>query len=238
MDASDKTCYRCGEPAVSREHFPPKAFFPQKGKGLQLQTVPSCKIHNNDKSKDDQYVLAHICMNTSKNGNLAQEVFFRSIVPLLDRSPAFGAMVNEGAQWLKRGARRYKVDTERFDSFFDNLCSAIVYKNFEKPLDFGSVRVRHIYPNFHSDDKIYSKSTAGQSNWVKEFFDKNSEKVINFESDHISETVYAYKMIAPLGPFASITLAHSFYGFFNVVSMLTNLEFQKALGLGGGKRPS
>lgn len=44
--------------------IPPKAFFPE-GERDQLLTVRSCPHHNNAKSNDDLYVLAHICMNAS-----------------------------------------------------------------------------------------------------------------------------------------------------------------------------
>lgn len=59
-------CYYqgCTNKGTTKEHIPPKSFFPE-GEKEQLLTVKSCPIHNNKKSTDDQYVLAHICMNAS-----------------------------------------------------------------------------------------------------------------------------------------------------------------------------
>lgn len=48
-------CYFCGRPSVGAEHIPPKSFF-IKGKRENLITVPSCELHNQDKSKDDEYI--------------------------------------------------------------------------------------------------------------------------------------------------------------------------------------
>ena len=58
-----KTCYRCGEPAVSSEHVPPKCLFPEfkdlKSSDFRkhLITVPSCDVHNSAKSKDDEFLM-------------------------------------------------------------------------------------------------------------------------------------------------------------------------------------
>ena len=48
-------CYFCGGEVSGVEHIPPKSFFP-KGKRENLITVESCDIHNQNKSKDDEYV--------------------------------------------------------------------------------------------------------------------------------------------------------------------------------------
>ena len=75
-------CYLCRRPARTREHVPPKSFFPRGG-NLQLMTVPSCEEHNNAKSDDDQYLLAHITLHAASGDNLAKKVFIRFV-----RAPA------------------------------------------------------------------------------------------------------------------------------------------------------
>ena len=52
----------CDRNAVSSEHVPPKNLFPEQkdvGKDYRqyLITVPSCEIHNNHKSKDDEFLI-------------------------------------------------------------------------------------------------------------------------------------------------------------------------------------
>lgn len=68
-------CYCCEKKATTRDHIPPKCFFP-KAKHLpenspnyrnNLITVPSCSEHNNCRSKDDQYTAVVIAMNSESN---------------------------------------------------------------------------------------------------------------------------------------------------------------------------
>ena len=70
-------CYWCGKPATTREHVPPRCFFPDKDKEdisniefhwENLLTVPSCHDHNTKKSLDDEYLLAHIAPARNTNG--------------------------------------------------------------------------------------------------------------------------------------------------------------------------
>lgn len=59
-------CYYCGAKAVDGEHVPPFCFFPE-GKRKQLLTVPSCFLHNNMYSDDDDYVRNILTMEISCN---------------------------------------------------------------------------------------------------------------------------------------------------------------------------
>lgn len=215
-----KTCYVCGAPASSREHFPPKSFFP-KGGNLQLKTVASCAVHNQGKSKDDQYVLMHICLNASRGGsNLPAKRFLESVLPQINDQPKFHKLLMEGAVNLQGGARAYPVDTLRFDDFFDHLVSAIFYDRFGSPIDRKRYRISHIYLNFEKDDdprKVFGLR------FIKDLKKNYQSLIETIESDKIDEVVYKYDIIAPLQDQASITIAHSFYGIFDVVSFLTSI---------------
>ena len=50
-------CYFCGGKVTGVAHIPPRSFFP-KGKRQNLITVDSCNIHNQVKSKEDEYIRA------------------------------------------------------------------------------------------------------------------------------------------------------------------------------------
>jgi len=67
------TCYMCDAPATSREHAPPRSFFPE-GYRRNLITVPSCDRHNSDNSLDVEYVRNVIATQHGVNG-LAAKVF-------------------------------------------------------------------------------------------------------------------------------------------------------------------
>jgi hypothetical protein len=65
MTKSEKgRCYFCGKPATSSEHVPPRCLFPEQ-KDISdedfrrnLITVPSCDVHNMQKSREDEFLMA------------------------------------------------------------------------------------------------------------------------------------------------------------------------------------
>lgn len=61
-------CYYCGEPSTGAEHVPPKSFF-IKGQREGLITVPSCDVHNQHKSKDDEYIRSLLLSSAKLDGN-------------------------------------------------------------------------------------------------------------------------------------------------------------------------
>lgn len=65
-DRKQLICYMCDSIATSREHVPPLCLFPEE-KDIKtnqfrtnLITVPSCDIHNSNKSKDDEFLMASL----------------------------------------------------------------------------------------------------------------------------------------------------------------------------------
>lgn len=56
----------CDKPATGREHSPPYSFFPDDRRG-NLITVPSCPAHNNQNSKDVEYVRNLVCSDFHVN---------------------------------------------------------------------------------------------------------------------------------------------------------------------------
>ncbi len=83
----------CDQLATSKEHFPPRCFFPDTYRE-NLNTVPSCEAHNSARSKDDEYFRLMIY---SHFGNDQQ-------------------MQLEGARWATRAVR----NNPRLRSFFLN----------------------------------------------------------------------------------------------------------------------
>src|ERR1044071_5520468 len=61
-----KKCYMCDEPGSTKEHVPPRYFFPP-GYRTQLATVPSCPVHNNANSLDVEYVCNVIALHFKNN---------------------------------------------------------------------------------------------------------------------------------------------------------------------------
>jgi hypothetical protein len=200
--------------------MPPKAFFPRGGT-LQLKTVPSCPDHNNAKSGDDQYLLAHITIHAASGDNLAKQIFMRSILPQLKRAPKFAAGIARGSIRMDEGAVAYSVDVRRFDRFFDHLCYALYFDRYHARFDEHVHLLSHHYLSLTTDDPEEVRRLASLSDWLRVYYVEFSSSVESHVDDHIDEVVYQNRIIDPVGPHASITIAHTFYGVFDVVSLLT-----------------
>jgi hypothetical protein len=214
------TCYYqgCQHRGTTKEHIPPKAFFP-KDQREQLLTVPSCELHNNAKSTDDIYVLAHICLNSSPS-NRSREVFVERVVPQLgyNREAMKKTLLADSIPHAS-GAVSYKVDSTRFDRFFTALSFGIVYKACRGSLRAG-YRTGHVYHNFQ--DAMESPEEKAFKAGLREYYDGEPLSVLNFgQVNALNTTVYSVKVIGIPGFRSSITVAHDFFGVFHVTSMLS-----------------
>lgn len=213
-------CYfqGCNEKGITKEHIPPRSFFPE-GEKNQLLTVKSCKNHNNAKSRDDLYVLAQICMNASPS-NRAREVFQNKVVPQLNfNNGALRKKLSAGAISLGNGAVKYRVEVARLDDFFTALSCGIAYKSCGSSLPANYV-VSHVYHNLQKED---NPSTQELEVAIRDFY---SEKPMDFmkfgDPDTKNERIYTVKIFGIPKYQSSITIVHTFFGVFKVTSMLTN----------------
>jgi hypothetical protein len=218
----------CSSDAKTREHFPPKSFFP-KGENLQLWTVPSCINHNNKKSKDDQYFLTQILMNMSREGNLARERFMQSIAPQLEKSPKFRKMIAENSKRTVNGKRAYHVEINRMYNVMDGMCHALIFRRFGKSLPQENYRIHHEFCNFTSFDNVHDEFVSGWIELFEKITTENSWALSAEVADKKAEEVYSYKIFAPSELTASITIEHLFYGGFKVISLLTNKQVSDSL---------
>ena len=88
-----ESCYMCDRRATSKEHVPPRCFFPEKkdlpqGEDyrVNLITVLSCELHNLSKSEDDLYLLS-VIVAYYKNNSVAQRHFSTKMLRAIERSP-------------------------------------------------------------------------------------------------------------------------------------------------------
>ena len=200
------------------EHIPPASFFP-KDQRNQLLTVPSCERHNNKKSTEDVYILAHICMNSSPS-NRSREIFTKSIVPQLDyNSEALRKTLAAGSVASASGAVAYVVDTARFDRFFTALSCGIVYKACRASLPDGYT-TNHVYHNLI--DKAEPPQMKQLKKMLLSFYGGEPMAALEFgQVKALNTTVYAVKVFGMPGFLTSITIVHDFYGVFRVTSMLS-----------------
>lgn len=213
------SCYfqGCNEKGITKEHIPPRSFFPE-GEKEQLLTVKSCNLHNNAKSRDDLYVLAQICMNASPN-NRAREVFMNKVAPQLEfNNSALRRRLAEGAVPLGNGAVKYRVDAARLNDFFTALSCGIVFKSCGSSLPANYV-ISHVYHNFQSEaepgrqqiEDAINALYAGKPMTFMEFGDPDAR----------NERIYTVTIFGIPKFQSSITIVHRFFGAFKVTSMLT-----------------
>ncbi|WP_454906772.1 hypothetical protein [Variovorax gossypii] len=213
-------CYfqGCDEEGVTKEHIPPRSFFPQ-GENVQLLTVKSCKKHNNEKSKNDIYALAQICMNAAPS-NRAREVFENKIFSQLDHNNgAFRKLLAAGSEVLPDGAVRYPVDIQRLDDFFTALSCGIIFKSCGASLP-PHFNITHAYHSLEYADPQLKKINEH----LERFYSGSPPEVMEFgKVDAQNKRIYTIKIFGIKSFKSSITLVHEFYGTFKVTSMLTNV---------------
>jgi len=129
-----ETCYMCERAAPTREHAPPKCFFPElKDVGRDLRknliSVPSCEEHNTARSKDDQYVMAFVVMQFETAG-VARDQFSTKIIRSLKRDLTLVDQVfRETREVVLNGAPTVTVtvDRTRFDRVMGSSFRALIY---------------------------------------------------------------------------------------------------------------
>jgi hypothetical protein len=203
---------------VTKEHIPPRSFFP-KDKKEQLLTVKSCSLHNNAKSKDDLYVLAQICMNASPS-NQAREIFIEKIEPQLNfNNGALRKKLAKGAISLPNGSVKYIVNTQRLDDFFTALSCGIIFKSCGSslPANYG---ISHVYCNLEegTGDPI-----TEFKNGIEGFYSGDPMDFMKFGKPNTNnESIYTVEIYGIHKFQSSITVVHLFFGKFKVITMLTD----------------
>jgi hypothetical protein len=215
------TCYfqGCTEKGITKEHIPPRSFFPD-GEKEQLLTVKSCEKHNNAKSKDDLYVLAQICMNASPS-NRASEVFISKVSPQLEfNNGALRKKLADGAVPLGNGAVKYRVDVARLNDFFTALSCGIIYKSCDASLP-ANYEMSHVFHNFQGES---DPQTREIEDTINTFYSGKPMDFMKFgDPDTRNQRIYTVTIFGIPNFQSSITVVHNFFGVFKVTSMLTRV---------------
>lgn len=134
IKAGKQTCYACEKPATTREHVPPLCFFPSdQRKGLI--TVPSCKLHNNDNSRDVEYVR-NVVVSLAELGPESKEVFDKALRSF-DRRPGLMPRVyGDIRPMMLDGEERgvFTMDLARSDRVMIAAARALYYRESAKKL--------------------------------------------------------------------------------------------------------
>ena len=120
----------CDELAVSREHVPPKCFFPERFRS-NLVTVPSCDAHNSKNSLDVEYVRNVI--STQHGSNDAAAEVFEATKRSLDRSPKLRARTFRDLRPIvieREETGAYPVDLERHKRVMGAVAHALYFHDY------------------------------------------------------------------------------------------------------------
>ena len=133
------TCYICGQPATSVEHAPAKCFFPED-KRINLTTVDSCSTHNEDTSKDDEYVRNIIAMSIGNN-QVAFNHFLKKCIKSFIRSPKLLQTTTKTnrkvyyeedtqPQQGRKSTYAFEIDRERINLVMRKIAYATYFKKY------------------------------------------------------------------------------------------------------------
>ena len=123
----------CEQEATTKEHYPPKSFFPT-GYNLNLTTVPSCEKHNNANSSDVEYVRNIITLALQSN-NTGNKQFQEKTLKSFQHSFKLFSATFQGAQPATvngNETRSVTVDMVRFKTVIDAIAYALYYAKFGK----------------------------------------------------------------------------------------------------------
>lgn len=152
-------CYFCGQLANSSEHVPPKCIFPEQKDtdGVDyrknLITVPSCDIHNGNKSKDDEYLMmvlaAHYENNQAAQSHVATKIF-RS----WKANPEFARIVVKNPSQINMDGEAkigFELDSPRFRQAIEWIAHGLYFHQANKrPIYHFKMIAAPIF-QFHED---------------------------------------------------------------------------------------
>jgi hypothetical protein len=134
----------CDEPATTKEHVPPKCFFPEQKdtpKGLDyrrnLITVPSCDEHNCKKSGDDEYLrtILTLAWRSSSTAGPNIEKIQRALIASKSKFDQFLGMETHQRFSINGKERAIGiVDIPRFIAGMKKIARGIYFVHFgQKP---------------------------------------------------------------------------------------------------------
>lgn len=125
----------CDAEGLTREHVPPRCFFP-KPYPTNMITVPSCSKHNNDNSKDVEYVR-NIIVGSEGINDVGLEMF-PPVVRSLERSPKLAQRILSSTEpiiWQGQATGLISTDIHRFRSVMRAVAYAVYYSDFGRTYD-------------------------------------------------------------------------------------------------------
>lgn len=232
-------CYACERTATTRDHIPPKCFFPEK-KYLPsnssdyrsgLITVPSCPEHNNLRSRDDEYAAAVIVMNSKSD--LAFTMFkSKWVQTLLRREAVLGKRIFSTARNARVISRNNGLlipydtlaityEVERIERVIESIARALYYHESEYQEKWvNSCLIKS--PKFLNRDLSYSQDAYILKHINQAFIEgeKNPKLELNKKGSHPDVFYYQFLKLEDKNFIVRIV----FYGYFTFLAFLKEKE--------------
>lgn len=123
----------CDDIATTDEHVPPKCLFPD-GYRKNLITVRSCKKHNNDKARDDEFLRTLLVYNDDAN-KFGNDLFFGKTLRAVSRKPiAYANFFKPQLQINSPTGIVHKIDRNRFDQCVEHIVKGIYFHHYNKKI--------------------------------------------------------------------------------------------------------
>jgi hypothetical protein len=226
----------CLLPATTVEHVPPRALFPEfKDSGgrdfrLNLVTVPSCTIHNNSKSDDDEFLMVSLAGIIGNNS-----IGYRHKLTKVDRAVRRSSHRLLGKVFTKRheprvialeGNKFLEViwgtpDVDRLLRCFDQIVRGLHFHHFGAPLD-GTIQTILGYLEY---------SNEGTKNFVRFIVDRAEIDLEGKPRCGSNPDVFYYQVTDP-DQFGIFLFRLCFYGGLSVYSAVTPRGVEKPGHLG------
>jgi hypothetical protein len=115
----------CSEPATTREHVPPRSFFP-KGFRANLTTVDSCSEHNYGQCLDVEYTRNVIC--TQRGVNAVADIVFETAKRSFENSPGLATRTFRTMKPFGDGGA-FRVDLARHRKVMQAIAYATYFRD-------------------------------------------------------------------------------------------------------------
>lgn len=222
-------CYMCNNPAVSKEHVPARSFFPEDSKyRINLFTVMSCNVHNENTSDDDQYIRDVVVMSAF-GSQLAEKQFNEKTLPYLSGWPSYLSLfVKEvlAVVYNNMETKAFSVDRQRFDRIMRKYAYAIFYKHFKKHWERKLIVLT---------DKLFYKDDASKQLYVDDYGELLQElKRDNWPPPNdvflgSNQDIFKYVFIPEHGDENNMMLIMVFYNVFDVWIYADSVPCEPAL---------
>jgi len=127
----------CDRVATTKEHSPPLSFFPD-GLRVNLITVPSCKIHNNDNHIDVEYVRNIIVTDINSN-QVARDLFQGKVLRSYRRNRKLVQRTFQKVREVKIGGRETaitRLNRTRFNPIIRAIAFALYFHDFGEKFQY------------------------------------------------------------------------------------------------------